>query len=553
MSDFVTESSLLKRAYIFLEDGEWENANEYFEKVLDGNPENPDAYLGKLLAEVRVHSLEELAGCAIDYTESVNYKRLMRYGDQTVRAKVNAYVQNIAYNAENARKDGILKNVANSLNNSASWRKADFDRAMELLKSVGDYKNAKELIAMCEAKYAERVVAAGEEQKDRIYKNIADSMKDMSTWNVEKYDQAIEVLKKFGGYKQSVQLFKELEVKKADYIRMQEKKQEELTQYKKESSKNIVKFLIIGTIVVAILVAAGFLVYKIFFEKQYDRTTSLNICYNYAIGLNADGTVVAVGDNTFGQCDVEDWEKIISVVSSDFHSVGLKADGTVVTTGDNTYGQCDVEYWDDIVQVSVGSSHTVGLRKDGKVEAEGDNTYEQCDVHMWEDIVQVSANSEYTVGLKSDGTVVATGSNNFKQCDVEYWDDVVHVATGFSHTVALKSDGTVVATGDNIYGQCDVSGWRNIVAVYAGVHNTVGLTSDGTVVVAGSDSYNQHTAANWSDISEIYIGYHYIAGVKNDGSVVITEFDSYLPYMSQNILSVGSTVKDWTDIKVDKR
>ena len=40
---------LLKRAFMFLEDGDWESADEYCERVLDQDPENAMAYLGKLM------------------------------------------------------------------------------------------------------------------------------------------------------------------------------------------------------------------------------------------------------------------------------------------------------------------------------------------------------------------------------------------------------------------------------------------------------------------------------------------------------------------------
>ncbi len=43
---------LLKRAYMYLEDGEWKLANKYCEKVLDQNPENAEAYLIKLMAKL---------------------------------------------------------------------------------------------------------------------------------------------------------------------------------------------------------------------------------------------------------------------------------------------------------------------------------------------------------------------------------------------------------------------------------------------------------------------------------------------------------------------
>ena len=45
---------LLKRAFMFLEDGDWNSANEYCEKVLDQDPDNGEAYLGKLMAELKV-------------------------------------------------------------------------------------------------------------------------------------------------------------------------------------------------------------------------------------------------------------------------------------------------------------------------------------------------------------------------------------------------------------------------------------------------------------------------------------------------------------------
>ena len=48
----------LKRAFIFLEDGDWDSANEYCEKVLDIDPENASAYLGKLLSELHVRKQE---------------------------------------------------------------------------------------------------------------------------------------------------------------------------------------------------------------------------------------------------------------------------------------------------------------------------------------------------------------------------------------------------------------------------------------------------------------------------------------------------------------
>ena len=55
---------LLERAFMFLEDGNWASANEYCEKVLDSDPKNATAYLGKLMAELKVKKQENLKDCA---------------------------------------------------------------------------------------------------------------------------------------------------------------------------------------------------------------------------------------------------------------------------------------------------------------------------------------------------------------------------------------------------------------------------------------------------------------------------------------------------------
>ncbi len=61
---------LLKRAFMFLEDGNWQEADAYCEKVLDQDPENAQAYLGKLMAELQVHTQEGLIDCKTPFDGS---------------------------------------------------------------------------------------------------------------------------------------------------------------------------------------------------------------------------------------------------------------------------------------------------------------------------------------------------------------------------------------------------------------------------------------------------------------------------------------------------
>ena len=74
----------LKRAMIFLEDGMPKKADEYCEKALDYDPECPEAYLYKLMAEFGITSKEEIAAFAkkSDLSKSVNFKRFVKYASE---------------------------------------------------------------------------------------------------------------------------------------------------------------------------------------------------------------------------------------------------------------------------------------------------------------------------------------------------------------------------------------------------------------------------------------------------------------------------------------
>lgn len=81
---------LLKRARMFLEDGNWKEAGEYCEKVLDQAPENAQAYLYKLMAELKVGVTEELKNCQTAFDNNNNYKKIMRFGDTVLKEKLEA-------------------------------------------------------------------------------------------------------------------------------------------------------------------------------------------------------------------------------------------------------------------------------------------------------------------------------------------------------------------------------------------------------------------------------------------------------------------------------
>ena len=78
----VSADSLLRRVFLFLEDGDWDSANRYCERVLDSDPEEAEAYVGKLMAELRIHKREELGLCVRPIENSNNFKKAFRFGSE---------------------------------------------------------------------------------------------------------------------------------------------------------------------------------------------------------------------------------------------------------------------------------------------------------------------------------------------------------------------------------------------------------------------------------------------------------------------------------------
>ena len=60
-----------KRVFFFIEEHNWEKANEYAEKILDIQPENATAYLAKLLIEFHCSSITDLSKLKNSFEENI--------------------------------------------------------------------------------------------------------------------------------------------------------------------------------------------------------------------------------------------------------------------------------------------------------------------------------------------------------------------------------------------------------------------------------------------------------------------------------------------------
>ena len=73
-------AALLKRAFMALADGEFERADLFCEQVLNYDPENARAYLGKLMAELKIKKQDDLAYSLTPFDNSRNYQKALHFG-----------------------------------------------------------------------------------------------------------------------------------------------------------------------------------------------------------------------------------------------------------------------------------------------------------------------------------------------------------------------------------------------------------------------------------------------------------------------------------------
>ena len=155
--------ALLKRAFMFLEEGNWAEADAYCERVLDEDPENANAYLGKLMVDLKIKSQEDLGKYKDEFTDNGNYEKAMRFGDYKLKAQLNEYIKTIQARKEEEKIESTYQQAIISMAKASS--KDDYLKLSDTFKSLGDYKDSSDLKYESLAKAEELKVI---EEKERI-------------------------------------------------------------------------------------------------------------------------------------------------------------------------------------------------------------------------------------------------------------------------------------------------------------------------------------------------------------------------------------------------
>lgn len=171
---------LLERAFLFLEDGQWDSADEYCEKVLDAEPKNARAYVGKLLAQQHLRAAQELADLPQTFEDNDLCRKAMRFGDAALQAELVGYNDAIRTRQENERLENLYAAVDEAA--AAAKTEEDFRAAAQRFAELGDYRDAAQRSAQC-------IEQAEALRQDAIY-NAA--LRLMAGKTIPAYEKAIQ-------------------------------------------------------------------------------------------------------------------------------------------------------------------------------------------------------------------------------------------------------------------------------------------------------------------------------------------------------------------------
>ena len=130
ISGMASEESLLERGFIFIKDGEFSKADEYFERVLDANPKNWRAYLGKLLCSLNLKSPEKLGMSYTPLTGNSLYNKAVEYAPANEKEQLLAYNEAIL-NRLQKQKEEKNRRIANM--------QADLDNLKDKANNLDQY------------------------------------------------------------------------------------------------------------------------------------------------------------------------------------------------------------------------------------------------------------------------------------------------------------------------------------------------------------------------------------------------------------------------------
>ena len=578
---------LLKRAFLFLEDGDWQSADEYCEKVLDMDPENGEAYLGKLMTELHVRKREALKDQPQPFEDQSNYAKAMRFGNDKLRQELTGVTAYIQERNETARQKGVYQQALAIMSERSEQ---GYRKAAELFASVPDYGDARAKVDECIEK-AETV------RREGIYQQASALMREDTEPSCRKaaelfaaitdhsdaakqretclqraetirqdgvYQRALQLMGKgtAEGYREAAKLLSSVpEYRDAQQqiaacaAGTEDLRQEQIYQKAADLARRDTED---GYEKAAELFAS-------IPEHRDARDRSLKCkekaegirkeqVYRNAVKLASYRSMAELEEaaRLFGTISgYKDADKQLFICQNKIQELQAKEEARRLKRQQKEqqdlaaaeHRKNGKPNWTPLVvgliAVALIAVAVVvvlpGIRAKKEVDVEQPVPMEAASTPEAADAPIITA-TPTTAPTQEPGINYSN-----PKYPKEFWDQHAvrnTIAAGEAMTVALRVNGSVRPTGANDHGQYNVRDWKDIVSVATSGYHTVGLKADGTVVAVGYNGSGQCDVDGWADIVAIAAGGDHTVGLKTDGTVVAVGTNA----------SGQCNVSEWTDI-----
>ena len=269
--------ALLERAFMFLEDGDWDKADIYCESVLDQNPKCAEAYLGKLMAEVKIRKKEDLSKAKEPLDQSDNYRKVMRFADESLRERLS--------NAKEVQHNEQLYAEAMACMTAASDEEA-YRNAAQKFYSLGSYKDASARREQCMQRAdrirADRMQREETKRKEDIYSRAE---KCMHKGTIESYNTAIQLYESVPNFRSSAAQISECR-RKIEEIKAKEAARQVAVEKAKKKAKKvaIIAAPIVCACIAFVIVLTTVIIPKQEYSKKYSEAMEMIEAGNYDAG-----------------------------------------------------------------------------------------------------------------------------------------------------------------------------------------------------------------------------------------------------------------------------
>ncbi|MBO6260945.1 MAG: serine/threonine protein kinase [Lachnospiraceae bacterium] len=186
-----------RKMMLFLESREWWKARRCSDKILAKNPENAMAYLAKLMIDNKYTVPEQLKRHKTSLENEKYFKIALRYADDELRSELESYNDAVKLRRYEDRIKNKYKNAESLMKKGG---KKNFIEARDLLISLGNYREAFQLIDECE----ERIITITET-------DYSTAINLYYSGRLDNYVRAKRIFAELGSYRESARYLEECE------------------------------------------------------------------------------------------------------------------------------------------------------------------------------------------------------------------------------------------------------------------------------------------------------------------------------------------------------